>query len=79
MTTGITTFCYEGWDGCDDLVKLNLRNPEVRRYLLDVVSRWIQEFDIDGLRLDVAHYLYRRFCVSFIIPVPALKAILADG
>ena len=54
-------FCYEGWDGCDDLVKLNLRNPEVRRYLLDVVSRWIREFDIDGLRLDVAHYLYRRF------------------
>ena len=50
-------FCYEGWDGCDDLVKLNLSNPEVRQHLLSAVAMWIDEFDIDGLRLDVAHYL----------------------
>ena len=54
-------FCYEGWDGCDDLVKLNLSNPEVRKYLLSVAEGWIDEFDIDGLRLDVAHYLPVKF------------------
>lgn len=50
-------FCYEGWDGCDDLVKLNLTNPEVKQHLLSAVAMWMDDFDIDGLRLDVAHYL----------------------
>ena len=54
-------FCYEGWDGCDDLVKLNLANPEVRAYLLSAVAMWEDVFGIDGLRLDVAHYLNHGF------------------
>ena len=47
-------FWYEGWAGHYDLVKLNLQNPEVVDYLLDSVNFWIDEFDIDGLRLDAA-------------------------
>lgn len=52
---------YEGWEGNYDLVKLNLRNEEVIEYLLDCVKTWIQEFDIDGLRLDVAYCLDKDF------------------
>jgi glycosidase len=48
---------YEGWEGNYDLVKLNLQNNEVVEYLLDAVSFWITEFDIDGIRLDVAYCL----------------------
>ena len=47
-------FWYEGWAGHYDLVKLNLQNPEVVDYLLNSVNFWIDEFDIDGLRLDAA-------------------------
>lgn len=47
-------FWYEGWAGHYDLVKLNLQNEDVVRYLLDSVSFWIDEFSIDGLRLDAA-------------------------
>ena len=47
-------FWYEGWAGHYDLVKLNLQNPEVVDYLLDAVGYWIDEFGIDGLRLDAA-------------------------
>ena len=47
-------FWYEGWEGVYDLVKLNLKNPAVVDYLLDVVRTWRREFAIDGLRLDVA-------------------------
>lgn len=54
-------FCYEGWDGCDDIVKLNLKNKEVQDYLLEAAKFWIGEFDVDGLRLDVAGYLNRKF------------------
>ena len=48
---------YEGWEGNYDLVKLNLKNGEVVRHLLDSVKFWVDEFDIDGLRLDVAYCL----------------------
>lgn len=47
-------FAYEGWEGYFDLVKLNVTNPEVAKYLLDSVGMWIDEFDIDGIRLDAA-------------------------
>ena len=47
-------FHYKGWAGNYDLVKLNLKNGAVRKYLLDAVSYWIERFEIDGLRLDVA-------------------------
>lgn len=47
-------FNYQSWNGCYDLVKLNLRNQEVLDHLLQAVGTWIDEFDIDGLRLDAA-------------------------
>lgn len=52
---------YEGWEGNYDLVKLNLRNEEVIRHIFDSVASWIEEFDIDGLRLDVAYCLDHDF------------------
>ena len=54
-------FWYEGWEGHFELVKLNLDNPEVKRYLLERVGEWIDQFEIDGLRLDVAYMLNRQF------------------
>jgi cyclomaltodextrinase len=54
-------FWYEGWEGNYDLVKLNLRNPAVTDYLMESVKFWIDEFGIDGLRLDVAYMVDRDF------------------
>ena len=48
---------YEGWEGNYDLVKLNLKNHAVVDHLLSAVKYWVDEFDIDGLRLDVAYCL----------------------
>ncbi len=60
---------YEGWEGNYDLVKLNLRNEEVIQHIFAAVKGWVEEFDIDGLRLDVAYCLdhdflrrLRQFC-----------------
>ncbi|HVN28614.1 MAG TPA: alpha-amylase family glycosyl hydrolase, partial [Candidatus Binataceae bacterium] len=47
-------FHYKGWAGNYDLAKLNLKNAAVRKHLFEAVSSWIEHFDIDGLRLDVA-------------------------
>lgn len=54
-------FWYEGWEGNQDLVKLNLRNPAVVEHLLDTVRIWKRELGVDGLRLDVAYSLDRDF------------------
>ena len=53
---------YEGWEGNYDLVKLNLGNEEAVVHILESVAQWIDEFDIDGLRLDVAYCLSPEFC-----------------
>lgn len=52
---------YEGWEGNYDLVKLNLRNPEVKQHIFDSIRLWVELFDIDGLRLDVAYCLDHDF------------------
>ena len=54
-------FWYEGWEGHFELVKLNLQNSAVVDYLMECVKYWIDEFDIDGLRLDVAYSLDHNF------------------
>lgn len=50
-------FGYEAWRNCFELANLNLWEPQVRSYLLDVIGFWIDEFDIDGIRLDCADCL----------------------
>lgn len=52
---------YEGWEGNYDLVKLNLRNEEVVQHIFSCIGQWMEEFDIDGLRLDVAYCLDHDF------------------
>lgn len=52
---------YEGWEGNYDLVKLNLYNPAVVEHIFSAIKGWVEEFDIDGLRLDVAYCLTQDF------------------
>jgi neopullulanase len=47
-----TPINYAAWWGIPALPKLNVSNPGVRDYLLEVASYWI-EFGADGWRLDV--------------------------
>ena len=54
-------FSYDNWGGYNLLVKLNHYNPAVRNYILDVVRFWVEEFDVDGLRLDAADVLNFEF------------------
>lgn len=54
-------FYYEGWEGHYELVKLNLDNPDVKHYLFEQISNWVDEFGIDGIRLDVAYMLNKNF------------------
>ena len=51
--------------------KLNTTNPEVKDYLLSVATYWIEHFDIDAWRLDVANEVDHQFWRDF------RKAVLA--
>ena len=51
--------------------KLNTANPEVKDYLLIVATYWIEHFDIDAWRLDVANEVDHQFWRDF------RKAVLA--
>ena len=62
-------FWYEGWEGHNELVKLNLWNPAVIQHQFDAIRSWVERFDIDGLRLDVAYCL----------PPEYLKQLRANG
>ncbi|MFA9556391.1 alpha-glycosidase [Evansella sp. AB-rgal1] len=53
--------------------KLNTQNPEVKKYLLDVSRYWIEEFDIDGWRLDVANEVDHGFWREFRDVVKSVK------
>lgn len=37
-----------------DVAGLDYSNKELRRYMIDMLTYWIREFDIDGFRCDVA-------------------------
>lgn len=52
---------YEGWEGHFELVRLNLQNEAVVEHLFSCIRGWVEQFDIDGLRLDVAYCLDRGF------------------
>lgn len=45
--------------------KLNTENPDVQDYLLKIARYWIEEFDIDAWRLDVANEVSHHFWKKF--------------
>ena len=54
-------FNYDCWSGHYNLVKLNLRNEEVKSHIFGAVAMWMDEFGIEGLRLDVAEVMDKEF------------------
>ncbi len=50
-------FSYATWQGVPYLIKLNHGCFDLNDYLVDVIRGWVRDFDIDGLRLDVAYCL----------------------
>lgn len=54
-------FYYEGWEGDHTLVKLNLSDENLFNHLSGAVKKWIEYFNIDGIRFDVAYALDRNF------------------
>lgn len=65
VITGDDPLEYECFASCKYMPKFNTSNPETCKHLTDVAVYWIEEFDIDGWRLDVSdevsHMFWRKF------------------
>lgn len=53
--------------------KLNLSNPETRQYFIEVGKYWVENFEIDGWRLDVADEVPTSFWEAFAYALRGLK------
>jgi len=56
---------YDAFAFVSNMPKLNTGNSEVQDYLLEIATYWIEEFDIDGWRLDVANEVDHQFWTKF--------------
>ena len=56
---------YKAWWGVPDMPKVNLENADARQWALDVTKHWIENFNIDGWRMDVAKELDFSFWKDF--------------
>ncbi len=52
---------YYSFAFVDGMPKLNTNNPEVVEYFINVCTRWVKDYDIDAIRLDVSDELSHNF------------------
>jgi cyclomaltodextrinase / maltogenic alpha-amylase / neopullulanase len=64
---------YDAFAFTPFMPKFNTENSEVKDYLLKVARYWVEKFDIDGWRLDVANEVDHAFWRSFRQTVKSIK------
>lgn len=57
----------------DGMPKLNTNNPKVREYLIGICENWVRNYDVDGIRLDVANEISHAFCKELRSHLKAIK------
>lgn len=65
-----------------DVAELNYKNPQLRRYMIDMLKYWIHDFDLDGFRCDVAEEVPTDFWESARAELEKIKpdiVMLAEG
>ena len=51
------TFQSTRWRDYDDIIELNYKEPELRKYMTDAMKYWVEEYNIDGFRCDIASFV----------------------
>jgi len=65
-----------------DVAELNYKNPQLRRYMTDMLKYWVREFDLDGFRCDVAEEVPTDFWENARAELDKIKpdiVMLAEG
>lgn len=67
------TLDYSCWWNNGNMPEFNLANEEVRQYLFGVCGQWVQEFAIDGWRIDVSAEMEISFLAELRQTLQALR------
>jgi len=51
------TFQSTRWRDYDDIIELDYKNPELRKYMTEAMKFWVEKYDIDGYRCDIASFV----------------------
>lgn len=73
------TGTFHAASGMDDIIELNYRNPALREAMIDAMSFWVKECDIDGFRCDLASWVAVDFWEEARPRVDALKPLFWLG
>ncbi|HQU92802.1 MAG TPA: alpha-amylase family glycosyl hydrolase [Pyrinomonadaceae bacterium] len=57
-----------------DVADLNYNNPELRKYMIEMLKFWVRDFDLDGFRCDVAGFVPTDFWETARAEVDKVKA-----
>ncbi|MCH8567551.1 MAG: alpha-amylase [Balneolales bacterium] len=59
----------------EDVIQLNYDNPAVHDYMASALRYWVEEFDIDGYRADVAYLVPTEFWIRARRDLDAIKPV----
>jgi cyclomaltodextrinase / maltogenic alpha-amylase / neopullulanase len=57
-----------------DVADLNYENPELRKYMIEMLKSWVRDYDLDGFRCDVAGFVPTDFWDQARAEVDKIKA-----
>lgn len=60
-----------------DVADLNYDNPQLRRYMIDMLKMWVRDYDLDGFRCDVAGMVPTAFWEEARVELDAVKPDIA--
>ena len=63
------------WWDWEDIIEFDYSVPALRRYMTEAMCYWVERFDIDGFRCDVAGYVPNDFWAQARAALDAIKPI----
>lgn len=63
------------WWDWEDIIEFDYAQPELRQYMIEAMAYWVERFDIDGFRCDVAGYVPNDFWHQAKVYLEAIKPV----
>ncbi len=63
------------WWDWDDIIEFDYSVPALRRYMIEAMCYWVEQFDIDGFRCDVAGYVPNDFWAQARAALDSVKPV----
>ena len=69
------TFQSTRWRDYDDIIELDYSSPDLREYMTEALKFWVQKYNIDGYRCDIASFVPIDFWENVRMELDAIKPV----